>query len=331
MMKEIDIIKKGKEVLKEEAHALEKLSETLDNKFKQIVEEILKSKGRVFVSGIGKSGLIGRKISATLSSTGTPSAFVHPTECFHGDIGVVMKGDIIILMSYSGETEEIIKIIPILKRIGITIIAMTANDSSTLAKESDFILYVPIEKEACPMNIVPTTSTTAMLATGDAIAISLIHRRGFNTNDFAKLHPGGSLGRKLLTKVKDLMYKFNKLPLVKDNFKMKDVITEISSKNFGITGVLDSDGFLIGVVTDGDLRRGMQSSKTFLEDKVAKFMSENPKIISKEVLAVDAIKMMQENKITHVFVVENKDEENKKKVKPVGLLHIHNLLEAKII
>jgi arabinose-5-phosphate isomerase len=330
-MKEIDIIKKGKEVLQEEAHTLSKLSETIDNNFKKIVEEILKSKGRVFVSGIGKSGLIGRKISATLSSTGTPSIFVHPTECFHGDIGVVMKGDIIILMSYSGETEEIIKIIPLLKRIGIKIIAMTANKKSTIAKQSDFLLYTPIEKEACPMNIVPSSSTTAMLAIGDAIAICLIHRRGFNTNDFAKLHPGGNLGRKLLTKVKDLMYKFSRLPLVKDNFKMKDVITEISSKNFGITGVLDKDGFLIGVVTDGDLRRGMQVSKTFLEDKVTKFMGKNPKIISKDVLAVDAIKMMQKNKITHVFVVEKKDEKNKDKIKPVGLLHIHSLLEAKIV
>lgn len=325
-----EVLEKAKEVLDIEANAILNLKDVINKDFADIVDSIYKTKGRFFIGGIGKSGIIGRKIAATLSSTGTPSIFVHPTECFHGDMGVIVEGDIVMLMSYSGETEELIQIIPSLKRIGAKIIAMTGRKDSTLAKNSDFLLYTPIEKEACPMGIVPTASTTAMLAIGDALAVALIVRRGFSFDDFAKRHPGGSLGRKLITRVADIMYPSSKVPLVREDAKMEDIVIEITSKNFGITGVVDFDGNLVGAVTDADIRRHIKTSKTFMTDSVSSVMSKNPKIVDSLELASSALRTMEKYKITHLFVTDVEQYNKTGKIKVIGLLHIHSILEAKI-
>jgi arabinose-5-phosphate isomerase len=330
-MYSMDLIEQAKLVLDIEAKAIMNLKNSVDDNFKYVVELLSQTKGRVFFSGIGKSGLIARKIAATMSSTGTPALFVHPTECFHGDVGIISKEDVGVLLSNSGETDELIQVIPVFKRLGVKLIAITSNKNSILAKRSDYLIALAIEKEACPMGIVPTASTTAMLALGDAICVSLLIKKGFNKEDFAKLHPGGTIGRNLLVRVGDIMHRPPRLPLVSDNANMREALIEMTSKSLGITGVLDKEGLLVGTVTDGDLRRHMEKSPNFLEDSVKIAMNKEPKIINEDELAVDALNVMENIKITHLFVFNNSSKHSSDKIKPIGILHIHNILGAKII
>lgn len=327
-MKDFNIIEQAKNLIQIEIEALNNLKESIDENFVNAVELLLKAKGKIIISGVGKSGLIARKIAATMSSTGTPTIYIHPTESFHGDLGIIGDDDVAIFLSFSGETQELIQLIPACRRRGIKIISITGNKTSTLAKYSDCLLNVPVFKEACPMDIVPTASTTAMLALGDAIAVTLLMKKGFTEKDFAELHPGGSLGKKLFVKVEDIMYKNEKIPLVSSSVLMKEALMEMTSKSLGITGVVDEKGTLIGSITDGDLRRHLEKSKTFLEDKVTQAMTINPKTVEATMLAVNAIKIMEDNKITHLFVVDNLNNSNKKLV---GILHIHNILGGKLI
>ncbi len=330
-MQTMDIIGQAKKVLEIEAEAINALKEHIGEDFERVVELISNSKGRVFLSGIGKSGLVARKIAATLSSTGTPALFIHPTECFHGDAGIISQNDIGVLLSNSGETDELVEVIPFLRRIGVKLVAITGKIDSTLARRSDYVIVVPIEREACPMDIVPTASTTATMALGDALAVTLLIKKGFNAQDFAKLHPGGTLGRRLLIRVKDIMHLADRVPLVDEDADMRQTLITMSSKSLGITGVVDKEGYLVGAVTDGDLRRHMEHSKSFLEDNVRVVMGKSPKMIDADELAVDALNMMENHKITHLFVVKMEEFKKTGKAKVVGLLHIHNILGAKII
>jgi arabinose-5-phosphate isomerase len=330
-MYKMSIIQQAKAVLDIEAEAITNLKNVIDSNFESVVELLAAIKGRVFFTGIGKSGLVARKIASTLSSTGTPALFVHSTDLLHGDAGIISKDDIGVLLSNSGETEEILQIIPMLKRIGVPLVAMTGKKDSTLAKQSDHVIYVPVEREACPMGIVPTASTTSMMVMGDALAISLIIKKGFTADDFAMLHPGGTLGRRLLIRVKDIMHVTPRIPLVKDTADMRETLMEMTSKSLGITGVVDKDGYLVGCVTDGDLRRHMEKTRTFLDDNVTVVMNKTPKLIDSEELAVNGLNMMDKNKITHLFVTNMAEYKKTNRIRVIGLLHIHNILGEKIL
>jgi len=330
-MYKMGIIEQARTVMDIEIEAINNLKNSIDSNFESVVELLSKVKGRVFLSGIGKSGLVARKIAATLSSTGTPALFVHSTDFLHGDAGIISKDDVGLLLSNSGETEEILQVIPVLKRIGVPLVAMTGKKESTLAKQTSYLLYVPIEREACPLGVVPTASTTSMIVMGDALVVSLLIKKGFTTDDFAKLHPGGTLGRKLLIRVKDIMHAAPRIPLVKDTADMRDTLLEMTSKSLGITGVIDKDGYLVGCVTDGDLRRHMEKTRTFLDDKVTTVMNKVPKIIDSEELAVNGLNMMETHKITHLFVINMEEYKRTNRMKAVGLLHIHNILGEKIL
>jgi len=330
MYSKLNILEQGKKVIDIEIEALAKLRDTLNGDFEEVVELLSSIKGKVFMTGVGKSGLIARKVAATMSSTGTPTVFIHATDFIHGDVGVISEGDVGVLFSYSGETDELTQNVPILKRMGITVVGIAGKKNSTLARSSDYFIHIPVDREACPMGIVPTASTTAMLALGDAIAVALLIKKGFTENDFAKLHPGGALGRKLLVRVCDIMHPLKRVPLINSKATMRDALIEITSKSLGITGVVDDNGYLVGAITDGDLRRHMEKSKDFLNDNVGLAMGKNPKIIKDTELAVNALNKMEEYKITHIFVVAEADFDKPNK-KVVGLLHIHNILGAKIL
>lgn len=316
----------AKRTLKIEAEAINSLRKRINNDFNTAVELIYKCKGKVVITGIGKSGLIGQKIASTLTGTGTPSFFLHPAEGIHGELGILSKNDIIIAISNSGETEEILKILPTIKRLGIKLIAMTGGLKSNLAKAADVVLNTSVKEEACPLNLAPTASTTATLALGDALAVALLELRGFKKEDFALIHPGGALGRKLLLRVSDLMHTGNEIPLVERNTKMKDVLLEMTSKRFGITGVIDNAGELIGVITDGDLRRALEKYPDIMEKTGAEIMTTNPKRIEKTALAAKALKIMEEHSITCLFVYENSKENI-----PVGIIHLHDLLKVGVV
>src|SRR5512135_778713 len=298
----------AKRVLKIEADAVAALIERIDERFERAVEMILDCKGRVVVTGMGKSGLIGKKIAATLASTGTPALFLHPAEGIHGDLGMVTRGDTVIALSNSGETEEISRMLPSLKRLGIGIIALTGNPESTLAKNSDVVINVGVKEEACPLGLAPTASTTAALAMGDALAVALLDKRGFREEDFACFHPGGALGRKLLLRVRDLMHIGDDVPVVTATTLIKDAIYEISSKKMGITSVVDGAGKLIGVISDGDLRRWMEKTEktgeNLLTKKAEDIMTKKPKIANKEALAAEAVVIMEKNSITCLIVAD---------------------------
>jgi arabinose-5-phosphate isomerase len=315
----------GREVLKKEAEAILQVMEGLDEAFEKAVEIVHQCTGRVVLIGIGKSGLICRKIGSTLSSVGTPAVFLHPADSLHGDLGMLQKGDVLIIVSNSGETEEVAKILPWIKRMGLLTIVITGNACSTIAGYGDAVLTVKVD-EACPYNIVPTSSTTAALALGDALAIALMEKRSFRLEDFASLHPGGTLGRRLLLKVEDLMHVGEAVPRVDGGTLMKDVIFEITSKRLGVTGVVNGAGELIGVITDGDLRRAIEKYDNLLTKKAQDVMTGNPKGISKDALAAYALKNMEDFSITSLFVVEREGER-----KPIGIIHIHDLLRAKIV
>lgn len=308
----------ARRVLKIEAQAIQEVFARLDATFEKAVDLLFGCKGRVVVTGMGKSGLVGRKISATLSSTGTPSFFLHPADALHGDLGMLARGDAVLAVSYGGETEEIIRLLETLKRLEAPIITLTGNIESTLAKASDVTLDVSVREEACSLNLAPTASTTVAMAVGDALAVSLLERRGFQPQDFADLHPAGRLGRKLL-RVENTMHADDALPRVELNTPMQDVIHEMSSKGLGMTTVLESDGRLAGIVTDGDLRRLMEKHRgATLEMSAAAAMTRNPQTIGPHVLASEALNQMEKRKITSVVVVDES-----KKV--LGVVHLHDL------
>ncbi len=322
----MDHVKRGKDILRREAQALMKVMEGLDDSFARAAEIIFGCTGRVVLTGMGKSGLVCKKIAATLSSTGTPALFVHAADSLHGDLGMLQRGDVLVVVSNSGETEEVLKIIPWVKRLDIPLVAITGDAASTIARLGDVALVVNVE-EACPYNVVPTSSTTATLALGDALAIAVMERRAFNVEDFASLHPGGSLGRKLFLRVEDLMHTGQALPGVSAETSMKDAILEITSKRLGVTGVYDGEGRLAGIITDGDLRRAIERYDDSLLAKTAgDVMTMRPKVVRRDALAAYALKKMEEFSITSLFVVD--DESN---ARPVGIIHIHDLLRAKVV
>jgi len=325
-----DILKGAKAVLNIEAKAIIELMDRLDDRFIQAVDLLCNCRGKVVVTGMGKSGIICRKIAATLSSTGTPSFFLHAGDANHGDMGMIMAGDVVLAISNSGETEEILRLIPILKRLSIKLIAMTGNHGSTLSRAADVVLDAGVKEEACPLGLSPTASTTAALALGDALAVALLERKGFKEEDFALRHPGGTLGRKLLLRVEDLMHRDADIPLVLEDALMKEAVLVITSKRLGITGVTDKQRNLIGVITDGDLRRGLQAhGDGILSRRADEIMALKPRSIEKDALASQALARMEENvprPITSLFVVEKPGD-----TVPIGILHIHDLLKAGIV
>jgi len=320
-----ELIDQAKKILKIEADAVEALIDRIDKAFVEAVDIMYTCTGKVIVTGMGKSGLIGKKIAATLASTGTPALYMNPAEGSHGDIGMVSKGDVLLAISNSGETEEIIRILPTLKRLDIRIIAMTGNTKSMLSRISDVTIDVSVKEEACPMGLAPTASTTAALAMGDALAITLLNKKGFTHEDFAFFHPGGSLGRRLILTVEDLMHKGDVIPSVNIDTLMKEAIMEISSKRLGITSVIDNNGKLIGVITDGDLRRGLERwGADFFSLKAGDVMTHRPKTIRKNMLAAKAVALMEKYSITVLVVAD--DEDNVE-----GIIHLHDLLKAGIV
>mgnify|MGYP001055849003 CR=1 FL=1 len=319
-----NLIDVAKKVLTIEALSIQELKDRINENFINAVEIIHNSKGRVVVTGIGKSGLVGRKIAATLASTGTPSFFMHPAEASHGDLGMVTEDDVVIAISNSGETEEVLRLIPYLKYFNVKIIALTGNPQSTLAKQADVVLDVSVKEEACPFGFIPTASTTVTLAMGDAIAVALIMRNGFKKEDFAVFHPGGSLGRRMLTKVKDLMHTAEELPVAYPDTLMLDAVLEISSKRLGVVVIVDENKKILGIITDGDVRRGVQRyGKELFELKASQIMTINPKTINEEELAAVALSTMQKYSITSLIVPAS-DGTLK------GIIHIHDILKKGI-
>jgi len=324
-MKEHNILKTAENVLKIEADSITALIGRLDENFEKMVNYLISIKGKVILTGMGKSGIIAKKISSTLASTGTPSFFMHPAEASHGDLGVISPGDALIVLSNSGNTKEIVSILPAVKLIGAKIIGFSGNKNSQLFALSDYFFDVSVDKEACPYNIAPTASTTVQLAIGDALAVSLLKERNFLEEDFARLHPGGSIGKKFL-KVADIMHKGEEVPLVKDSALLKDAIIEMNSKRLGLTGVIDENMCLCGIVVDGDLRRALLGSANIIDKPVRDVMTKNPKIIFKDSLAASALQKMEELKITSLFAVESESDK-----RPAGVIHIHDIVKAGII
>jgi arabinose-5-phosphate isomerase len=297
-------IQQGKRVLAIEARAISALVDRLDERFAKAVDLLHGCAGKVVVSGMGKSGLIGQKIAATLASTGTPAFFVHPADGIHGDLGMLAKQDALLAISNSGETEEVIKLLPFMKRLSIPIIALTGRTQSTLAKNSDVVLDVSVSEEACPLGLAPTSSTTAALAMGDAVAIALLQKRGFKEEDFAQFHPGGTLGRRLLFKVRDLMHQGDALPRVSITASARDAIREMTSKKLGMTTVVNAKGQLAGVITDGDLRRFLEKGNSLAKAKAKDLGSSSPRTIQADALAAKALQTMEQFSITSIVVVQ---------------------------
>ena len=318
-----DFIGIGKKVLDIESIAIAKLKDQLNNNFNIACQLCLDCAGKIIVMGIGKSGHIADKLAATLASTGTPSFFVHPGEASHGDLGMISKSDIVMALSNSGKTEEIVNLLPILKNMGIKIIAMTGDDNSTIATASDVHIDVGVEEEACPMNLSPTASTTAALAMGDAIAVALLEKRGFSVEDFAKSHPGGSIGKKLLLLVQDIMHMEELIPVVLQDDKLARGLIEMSEKALGMTAIINKKEELVGIFTDGDLRRTLEANVDIQTTLMREVMTENCITVKPNLLAVKAVEIIQENEITSLVVVE--------KNKIVGALNIHDLFRAGVM
>ena len=319
------ILDVARKVLKTEAEAVLALIEKLDSDFEKAVDIIYASRGRVVVSGMGKSGLVGKKIAATLASTGTPAFFLHPAEARHGDLGMVTERDVIIAISNSGETDELVGLIPFLKRFRVKLISMTGNPASTIAKSSDVTLDVSVKEEACPMGIVPTASTTAAMALGDAIAVSLLVKRGLDEKAFASFHPGGSIGKKFFIKVNDLMHAGDRLPIVSLDTPMSKAVIEMSSKRLGHAVVIDENGIIAGVLTDGDVRRGVEKWEGKLFGLAAQeVMTTNPRTIAGEELAATALSIMESCSITAIIVPDDKG-------RPAGIIHLHDILRQGIV
>ena len=318
------VVHRLRETIEIEAQALQSASLKVNNDWVLAVKAMLSNKGRVVVMGMGKSGHIGRKISATLASTGTPAMFVHPAEASHGDLGMVLKEDSVLAISNSGESEELTKFLPILKRLGVQIIAITAHADSTLGNHADWVLESAVEKEACPLNLAPTASTTVQLAIGDALAVALLDARGFKEDDFARSHPGGALGRKLLTLVSDVMRTMDQVPRVHVNTEFTALMKEMSDKGLGACAMVSPDLTMQGVFTDGDLRRLVEKGHDLRALKAIDVMNTSPKVILKSAMAVEAAQMMEKYKITSIFVI---DEQNK----VCGALNSNDLMQAKVI
>lgn len=324
-MRDQDLIENGRRVIKLEAEALENLIPRIDISFVKAVKLIKACEGRVVVTGTGKSGQIARKIAATLASTGTPAFFLHAVEGMHGDLGMIVPNDVVIALSNSGET-EVVQLLPVLKRLGVSIIAITGNKNSSLAKAADAVLDVSVKEEACPIGLVPTSSTTATLAMGDALAVTLLKEQDFKEKDFALRHPGGTLGKRLLLTIDELMHSGDELPLVFPHTSMREAIVEITSKRLGVTGVVDGNGALLGIITDGDLRRGLEKHQNLLDLKAENILTKEPKTIYSGELAEKSLQMMESHKITSLFVVKKEYPR-----KPIGIIHLHDLLKAKIV
>lgn len=322
--KEFDFISSGQRVIDIETAATQALRARIDASFKKACEIILNCKGRVIVTGMGKSGHIGNKIAATLASTGTPSFFVHPGEASHGDLGMITGDDVVIGISNSGKTDEVLSIVPLIKRKGAPLISMAGDKKSPLATQADAHLDISVEQEACSLGLAPTASTTATLVMGDALAVALLEARGFTADDFALSHPGGSLGRRLLLLVENIMHTGEKVPAIQQGVTISHALLEMSSKGLGMTGIVNGEGQLIGIFTDGDLRRmldqGMDIQTTLIED----VMSKNPKTIQPHILAVEALNLMERSKITALMVTDANG-------KPVGALNMHDLLRAGVM
>jgi arabinose-5-phosphate isomerase len=316
------ISESAKKVLRIEAEAITDLIERIDERFESAVEALYSCGGRVVVTGIGKSGIICKKIAATLASTGTPAFFLHPTEANHGDLGMIVRGDIVLVVSNSGETEELLRLLETLKRLGIFLITMVGNIHSTLARYSDIVLDVSIRQEACPLGLAPTASTTAALALGDALAIALSEKRGFKEEDFANLHPGGKLGKRLL-RVENLMHQGNEMPMVDVGTPMKGVIYEISKKGLGVTAVVEDGSRVVGIITDGDLRRFLQRDENVLRKTAGECMHLKPLTIPPQALATAALQVMEERKITSLLVTSEGRA-------LVGVIHIHDLWQTQM-
>jgi arabinose-5-phosphate isomerase len=322
--KKPDLRRLAERVLRIEAEAILGLIPKLDERFERAVELLRGCAGRVIVTGMGKSGLIGRKIAATLASTGTPAHFLHPAEGVHGDLGMVARGDVVLALSNSGETDEALAILPPLKRLGVPILLLTGNPTSSLARQCEVVLDVSVAEEACPMNLAPTSSTTAALAVGDALAMVLLELRGFRPEDYAALHPRGSLGWRALFRVADLMLTGDALPIVPESTPLRDVIVEMTRKRKGMTTVTDGAGRLVGVVTDGDLRRLHLTGKSIDDLSAGQVASREPKTIWSEDLAAKALEVMETWQITSLVIVDEAR-------RPVGLIHMHDILRAKIV
>jgi len=318
------MLQEGKRVLAIEARAVQVLIDRLDERFVQAVDVLYQCKGKVIVSGMGKSGLIGQKIAATLASTGTPSFFLHPAEGVHGDLGMIARRDAMIAISNSGETQEVLQLLPFVKRMNLPVVALTGRTTSTLGKISDVVLDISVSEEACPMGLAPTASTTATLAMGDALALALLRKRGFKQEDFAQFHPAGTLGRRLLVKVKDLMHGGNDVPRIGADASGSDAILEMTAKKLGMTTVLNETGLLMGIITDGDLRRFIQHGGDFTRVTAADLASRNPKTIGPDELATTAVGLMEQHSITALVVVDRQH-------RLTGVIHLHDLLKHGIV
>ena len=321
------IIEQAQKVLAVEAQAIERLIPRIDEHFIKAIELLLDCKGRVIVTGMGKSGLVGKKIAATLASTGTPSFFLHPAEGIHGDLGMVTADDVVISLSNSGETTEVVSILPIIKRIGASIIAMCGNIQSTMALNADVFIDVSVAEEACPLGLAPTASTTATLAMGDAIAVVLLSKRKFTPEDFALFHPGGSLGRKLLLTVENVMHSGEDNPIVSAETNVKEALFVMTSKGLGATAVVDQSGCLLGILTDGDIRRGLETGHQFLEESVVNIMTKTPKTITADKLAAAALSIMEKNKPRPITVLPVVDKNNF----VIGIVHLTDLLRQGVV
>ncbi|MFC1704510.1 SIS domain-containing protein [Candidatus Omnitrophota bacterium] len=317
-------LQRAKEVLKVEARAIQSLVKRIGPDFQKAVESICKCKGRIVITGMGKGGIIGQKISATMSSLGTPSLWLHAVEAIHGDLGKVAKDDVVIILSYSGETQEVKGLLPLLKKIGTKIIAITGNPNSTLGKYSNMVLDVSVKKEACPLGLAPTASTTAMLAIGDALAVCVSDKKAFKKEDFAFYHPGGALGKRLLLKVEDIMRSKQANPIVSQERRIKDVLYAITKARAGSASVVDKKGKLVGIFTDGDLRRHLEEDPNLSERQVKQAMTKSPTVVKKDMLAAEALRILKEKKIDELPVVDNKR-------RPIGLVDVQDLLRAGLV
>jgi arabinose-5-phosphate isomerase len=317
-----DVLKVARRVLEAEADAVRGLVDRLDDRFGRAVSLVQTCRGRIVVTGMGKSGLVGKKLAATLASTGTPALFLHPAEGVHGDLGMLVRGDLVIALSNSGETEELLALVPAIKRLALPLIVLTGRVASRLAQLADLVLDVSVEEEACPMNLTPTSSAVAAHALGDALAIAVLTRRGIGPDDVARLHPGGSIGRGLV-RVSELMHRGDDVPVVGDSAPLDLVIREMSAKRLGCTGVVDAQGRLSGIVTDGDLRRAAERGAGRLPPTATEVMSPRPKTVGRDELAVTALELMERHSITQLFIVDDEG-------RPDGILHLHDLLRAKI-
>lgn len=317
-----DVLKVARRVLEAEADAVRALVDRLDERFERAVTFVQTCRGRVVVTGMGKSGLVGKKLAATLASTGTPALFLHPAEGVHGDLGMLVRGDLVIALSNSGETDELLALVPAIKRLALPLIVLTGRTTSRLAQLANLVLDVSVQEEACPMNLTPTSSAVAALALGDALAIAVLTRRGIGPDDVARLHPGGAIGRGLV-RVAELMHRGEEMPVVEEAASLELVIREMSAKRLGCSGVVDSQGRLSGIVTDGDLRRAVERGAGRLPPTAAAIMTVRPKTVGRDELAVTALELMERHSITQLFIVDDEG-------RPDGILHLHDLLRAKI-